>query len=180
MQQIVIEGFGGQGSETAGEMMVLTLFRQGQVVQGLPIYSPEQMGGNIIYVVRTDADGDRSVPMRNRNALVLMHADLATAQAASSLSTDGLLLLNTAAPPSSFHHHHHRVATVDGNQLAREATLVRANIPMVSTVMLGALARVTEYMAIETLTDIIKQTVPRKLDENLWVVKAGYDQVVLS
>jgi len=176
-QRIIIQGFGGQGIKSAGDLLLTTLFKQGARVQGMPIFEPVQMGGLVTYFVAMDSDGDRVVPTRDRDVLILTHRQLYVAENAASVRPGGLLLVNAPAVPPSLARDNCRVATVDAESIARSEGLARANVSNISTVMLGALASTVSWIDLTVLEAVIRTEFPRSIPENLRALRAGYDQV---
>jgi len=175
--RVIIEGFGGQGVKSAGDLLVSALFRQGSRVQGLPMFSPLQMGGPITYSIAINFDGDRVVPTHGRDVFAMMHRRLFTCDGADSVRPGGLLLLNSAEIPEHFDCPDKRIAFVDADAIARELGLVRANVPGISTVAVGAFARVTGVVSLDALEDAVTEAFPFTVSDNLHALRSGYETV---
>ena len=175
--RVIIEGFGGQGVKSAGDILVAALFRTGSRVHGMPIFTPLQMGGLITYSLAMDSDGDRVVPTHDRDVLAMMHRRLYTEREADSVKAGGLILLNAAELPNQFVGLDKRVAYVDADTIARECGLVRANVPGISTVAVGAFARMTGVPPLGTLETAIRDSFPDSVTDNLHALRAGYESV---
>jgi len=175
--RVIIEGFGGQGVKSTGDILVAALFRRGHHVQGMPIYSPLQMGGQVVYSLGIDSDRDRVVPTKDRDVFVMMHRRLFTPEQAATVRPGGLILVNAPEIPGQLVGLGRRVAAADGDTIARRNGLARANVPEISTVMAGAFARATGVVALEALEAAVRGAFPDRLAENLRSLRAGYDIV---
>ncbi len=176
-QRIIIQGFGGQGIKSAGDLLLTTLFRQGRQVQGIPMYGPEQMGGLVTYFIAMDSDGDRVVPVRDRDVLILMHRRLYTPENGDSVRSGGLLVVNDSEVPSALSSAACCVAVVDADAIAGAEGLSRANVPNVSTAMLGALAGAADWVDMQVLEAVTRAEFPQSMAENLRALRAGRDRV---
>ena len=175
--RVIIEGFGGQGVKSAGDLLVAALFHTGSRIHGMPIYTPLQMGGLITYSLAIDSDGDRVVPTHNRDVFAMMHRRLFTLQEADSVRAGGLIVLNAPELPPQFAGLDKRIAYVDADTIARECGLVRANVPGISTVAVGAFARVTSVPQVSALEAAIRDSFPDSVTDNLRALRAGYESV---
>jgi pyruvate ferredoxin oxidoreductase gamma subunit len=174
---VTIGGYGGQGIKSAGDLLVAALFREGSRVQGMPMFSPLQMGGPITYSLAIDFDGDRVVPTYGRDVSAMMHRRLFTDAAAGSVRPSGLILLNAPEVPDDYMGLEQRVAYVDGDSIARRLGLVRANVPGISTVAVGAFAKVTGVVPPEALEHAVSAAFPGSRSDNLQALQAGFESV---
>ncbi|MEW6753378.1 MAG: 2-oxoacid:acceptor oxidoreductase family protein [Candidatus Latescibacterota bacterium] len=175
--RVIIEGFGGQGVKSAGDLLVTTMFHMGHRAQGMPIYSPLQMGGLVTYSLAIDPNGDRVVPQRDRDVFVMMHRRLFTRQQAETVKPGGLLLVNAAEPPAEILGLGRRVAVLDADRVARQHGLARANVPNLSTAMTGAFARLCGVVDYAALEGAVREAFPRLITPNLRALRAGYESV---
>jgi pyruvate ferredoxin oxidoreductase gamma subunit len=69
------------------------------------------------------------------------------------------------------------VATINATQISAEVFGVRA-IPIVNTIMMGAIAKATDWVKLESLFEPITHTFPGRIGElNVEACKRGYDAV---
>ena len=82
--EIIISGFGGQGTLYAGQLLAYAAMDEGKHVTWIPSYGPEMRGGtaNCTVVVSDDEIGSPTV-LNPTAVLVMMTVDLAWAFAAS-------------------------------------------------------------------------------------------------
>lgn len=178
-QQVVFEGFGGQGTKSAGELIVAALFHQGVRVQGMPMFEPLQMGGIVTYFISMDSDGDRVIPTHDRDGYVMMHNRLFTERHALTVRPGGILLINAPGIPPALRDVDRTMAIVDGDLIARQHRLVKANVPNISTVMAGAFARISGVVTLESLEQATREFFPKSISDNLHALRAGYDKVTI-
>jgi len=176
-QRVVFEGFGGQGTKSAGDLVVSALFHMGVRVQGMPMLEPLQMGGIVTYFISIDSDGDRVIPTHDRDAYIMMHNRLFRKELAATVKPDGVLLLNAPGIPPQLVGANRLIATVDADMIARQHKLVRANVPTISTVMVGAFARISGVVTLEALDQAVRELFPKSISENLHAMRAGHEKV---
>ena len=70
-----------------------------------------------------------------------------------------------------------KIATVDATGIAIRHTLGTKAAPIVNTAILGAFAKVTGLVKIESIVDSIKTKAPLKKDENAEAAVEAYDNV---
>jgi Pyruvate/2-oxoacid:ferredoxin oxidoreductase gamma subunit len=70
----------------------------------------------------------------------------------------------------------YRVATVDANTIAMGHGVGTPTAPVVNTTILGAFARVTELVSIDSVVKAIKEIVPAKREENALAAKEAYEK----
>ena len=177
--RVIMEGFGGQAVQSAGDLLVTTLFATGYRAQGMPIYSPLQMGGPVTFSLAIEPDGDRVVPQRDRDAYIMMHRRLFDLEHAETVRPGGLMLLNADEAPPEFSDIGRDVAVIGADALAREHGLVRANVPHISTVMVGAFARLCDVIDYATLERSVREAFPKFVTGNMRALRAGYEQVAV-
>ncbi len=186
--EIAIHGRGGQAAKTAGEVLTYTLYRKGFNPHGQPRYTPDRMGAPVSYAIRFHPDRaliyDRSW-IRHPEIVLLFDLSLVEQLDLAPTWRAGITVVANARPDASglamlepF-----RVARVDANRIARELRLVKGCVPIVSTAMAGAFARVSGLISLddllETIREVAKSAVGRHLDANLNAVRRGFEEVVL-
>jgi Pyruvate/2-oxoacid:ferredoxin oxidoreductase gamma subunit len=176
--RVIIEGFGGQGVKSAGDLLVTTLFLMGRRALGMPIYEPLQMGGLVTFSLAMDSDGDRVVPTHDRDVFIMMHRRLFTRAEGETVRPSGLIIANAAEPPDVLMDIGRDVAVIDADRLAREhGLLAKGNVPNLSTVMAGAFARLCEGIDYEALETAVREAFPKLITPNLRALRSGYDGV---
>lgn len=182
MLEVRFHGRGGLGAVTASELLAKAAFLEGQYPQAFPFFGVERRGAPVAAYLRVDPK-----PLSVRTAItqpdivvVLERTLLRTVPVTRGLKPGGLLLLNSTLPlavgTTDFPG---RVAVVDATSIALALGLGSPSVPIVSTAILGALARASGIVRLESLKTAIEHAVPKKVEANLRAAEQGYDAVQL-
>lgn len=156
MLEIRIHGRGGQGAVTLAELFAFAAIAEGKYAQAFPSFGPERRGAPVVAFCRIDAQ-----PIFLRTdinepdiVVVLDPSLLQVVDVTAGLKDQGILIINSRREP-----HHFMM-----NKLARAATINATQIaldilkcPITNTVLLGALAKTTTEVRLESLIDAIEQ-----------------------
>lgn len=185
--EIAVHGRGGQAAKTAGEFLTHALYHKGYNPHGQPRYTPDRMGAPVSYAIRFRPDRrrifDRSW-IRHPQIVVLFDVSLVEQLDLAPTWRPGTILVvnmkpDTPVPPSvsAF-----RIARLDANRIARELRLMKGCVPILSTAMAGAFARVSGLITLEdlagTIREVSKAAVGRLLEANLNAARRGFAEVV--
>jgi Pyruvate/2-oxoacid:ferredoxin oxidoreductase gamma subunit len=92
------------------------------------------------------------------------------------MKPDGLILINTNKGMDSFKGlTRFKVGLIDAGLIARSVGLGTA----FNTAMLGAYARLTNLIRMETLIQAVREMVPTKIEENIRAAQEAYEQTRL-
>jgi 2-oxoacid:acceptor oxidoreductase gamma subunit (pyruvate/2-ketoisovalerate family) len=196
--EIRFHGRGGQGAVVASELLAQAAFLEGKYPQSFPFFGVERRGAPVTAFTRID---DRPIAIRTNittpDIVVVLDSGLRRAvDVTAGLKPDGLLLSNTELPPARAEGHYSvvlvsadeppatievgfggRVATVDATSIALAHGLGTRSTPIVNTAILGALARASEIVSIESVVKAIEQFVPAKPEANVRAAREAYDRV---
>jgi 2-oxoisovalerate ferredoxin oxidoreductase gamma subunit len=172
MIEIRFHGRGGQGAVTAARLLAEAAFAEGKHSQALPFFGAERRGAPVLAFTRID-----SRPIRIRTQIyepnyvvVLDPSLLEVVNVASGIKHDGLIVLNskkTAQFPNA------KTAFVDATSIAKEML----GVPITNTAMLGAFAKATKLVSLDSLINVTKGRFSGKLaDKNIAAIKAAYEQ----
>jgi len=181
MIEIRFHGRGGQGAVIASKLLACALFKEGKWVQSFPAFGVERRGAPVMAFLRLD---DSKIFIRNNvytpDHLVVLDPTLIDAiDVTSGLKKDGWIVINTDQKPEFFKSlDQYRVATVDANLIAGKHRLGSRASPIVNTAILGAFAKVTELVGIDSVMDSIREEVPLKPDDNAVAAKEAYESVL--
>ncbi len=177
MIEIRFHGRGGQGAVTASRIIAIAAYEEGQYSQAIPMYGTERRGAPLTAFVRLDNQRVRERELvHNPDISVVLDPLIAKQQAVvDNLKPGGLVLLNTHENPEDVKlGGDFKVATVDATTIALE-TLGR---PITNTAILGAFAKVTGVVKVESIEKAIKKNFPGRLgDMNIAAVKRSYEEV---
>ena len=160
LKEIRIHGRGGQGGVTAAELLTRAAFREGKWVQAIPFFGAERRGAPVKAFARLSTEPIlvRSQVYNPDYVIVLDSGLLDLVDVTEGLKKDGLLIVNTRKKPEELNIQHTRVATVDATGIALELELLVAGLPVLNTTMLGAFARATEEVKLESVIEAIEDT----------------------
>jgi pyruvate ferredoxin oxidoreductase gamma subunit len=179
LTEIRLHGRGGQGVVFAATAMAEAAHRDGKYVQSFGIYGAERRGAPVTAFVRIGDSPD--VPrcqIQQPDIVVAFDVKLPREHVLKGLKPGGKLLLNCANEADAWGLCNGRsfdVWLVNASRIAAQSGLGSVGIPMINTVMLGALIRISGAASLESLLDVIREKIPRNTEKNLLSAQSGYD-----
>ncbi len=176
MLQIIVQGRGGQGAQTAGNLLAAAFFAAGRQVQAFSTYGGARRGTPVSSFIRVD---DRPIRLRcdieQADAILCFDSTLLDARLLAAARPDTLIVVNSAQPPEHFAQAlpGRRVIPVDGIGISRRRGLGR----IVNSGLLGAFACAIGSPDFDVLARTLAAEVPKLRDENLAACEDGYDWV---
>ena len=176
MKGIRFHGRGGEGVVIAAELLAAAAFKEGRGVQAFPFFGGERRGAPVTAFVRIS---DRPIrlhgPLYSPNYVVVLSPFLTSVDVTEGLKKTGLLLVNGQGRRRRTEYEGFRVVKVDATKMAVKLGLVVAGFAVVNTVMLGALARATKIVTIESVQAAIMERWPDRTGEkNAEAAMLGY------
>jgi len=180
MIEIRFHGRGGQGAVLASEMLAQAAFMDGKVPQCFPFFGVERRGAPVTAYARID-----DKPMSVRTSItqpdivvVLDPGLLKSTNVVDGLKPGGLVIVNTRRPPTEVEAPAGaRRATVDAYRIALAHGLGSPTMPVVNTVMLGALARASGVVSLEAVSKAIEKYAPARPAQNRDAAVEGFAAV---
>jgi 2-oxoacid:acceptor oxidoreductase gamma subunit (pyruvate/2-ketoisovalerate family)/2-oxoacid:acceptor oxidoreductase delta subunit (pyruvate/2-ketoisovalerate family) len=176
LMEIRFHGRGGQGAVTGVRVLATALYYEGRFTQGIPMYGTERRGAPVVSFLRV---GDERVDERDLvhepDMVVVLDPLLGrNVPVTEGLKEGGLVLINhPRGGRESGLGGPFRVATVDATRIAME-TLGR---PITNTAILGAFAKVTGMVSLESLEKAVLDQWPGKIgDVNVRAVRRAYEE----
>ncbi len=178
-------GRGGQGTVTAAKVLADACLSGGKHVQAFPEYGPERAGAPLRAYNRISTKPLRiHCPVTNPNIIAVVDATLIDSiNVAEGAADDAIFVINTSKDPKEIREKMklkdtQKVFTVDASKIALE-TIGR---PLPNSCMLGALAKATGIVDLETLLEDVKGSFGSKFSEkiinaNLEATRRGYEEV---
>lgn len=172
MLEIRFHGRGGQGAVTAARLLAEAAFLEGKHAQAFPFFGAERRGAPVLAFARID---DKQIRVRTQiyepDYVVVLDPLLPEAvDVASGIKQGGIIVLNSK---KSMQFPHAKTAFVDATSIAM-ATL---GAQITNTAMLGAFAKATGLVTLESLIEVIKRYFSSKLaKKNISAIKAAYEQ----
>jgi len=177
MKGVRFHGRGGEGVVIAAELLVDAAFKEGRYVQAFPFFGGERRGAPVTAFVRIS---DRPIrlrgPLYEPNYVVVLSPFLSEGvNVTEGLKKAGLLLVNSPGRRRRLEYEGYRVVKVDATKIAVKLGLVVAGSAVVNTVMLGAFARASKIVSLDSLKEAIQKRWPGQLGErNAEAALLGY------
>jgi 2-oxoisovalerate ferredoxin oxidoreductase gamma subunit len=160
IREIRIHGRGGQGSVTAAEVLAHAAFIEGKYVQAFPYFGAERRGAPVKAFARISDE-----PMLVHSqvytpdyVIVLDPYIYKVVDITEGLKKDGVIVLNTKKAPEEIGLKGLKVATVDATGIALELNLLVAGLPVVNSSILGAFAKGTDEIGLESVLRAVRET----------------------
>lgn len=166
----------------ASKVLAAAFFGEGHFVQAFPAFGVERRGAPVTAFIRID-----SAPVRLRcnvynpdHLIVLDHALTETVDITEGFKESGWILLNSRCSPDEFEYSQkYKVAVVDANEIAVRRGLGSRATPVVNTAILGAFAKCTGLVKLESVLKAIAQSVPMNPEGNRQAAVDAYEETVL-
>jgi 2-oxoacid:acceptor oxidoreductase gamma subunit (pyruvate/2-ketoisovalerate family) len=173
-------GRGGQGAWTASELLARAAIAEGKHIQSFPEFGPERMGAPVTAFTRISTEPIKiHCAVYNPDVVAVLDPTLLkTVKVADGLSEEGgSIIVNTQNSPEETR----KMLGTDKGKVwtvqASEISLKTLGIPITNTAMLGAVARVTGIVSLETVEKMIKgRFKPEVAEKNFAVVKEAYQE----
>jgi len=176
MLEIIIQGRGGQGAQTAGNLLAQAFFREGKEVQSFATYGGARRGTPVNSTIRVD---DKPVRLRcdigQADAILCFDRSLLNAGLLQRANRDTLIMVNSAGSPEDHPNpDNYRIFPIDAVTIARENGLGR----IVNSALLGAFGCLLGAPCVDTMSETIRESAPVKPDENVAACRAGYEMAM--
>ena len=171
-EEIIISGFGGQGTLFAGQLLAYAAMDSGKSVTWLPSYGPEMRGGKArCTVVISDRPIGAPLVKHPSAAIVLNIPSFEAFQ--SEVKPGGTLIVNSSLIPNRCTRTDIEVFHVKASDQAIEIGDVR----LANALCLGLLAAATGVVAIDALAEALSNHLPARhrkvLPLNLEALRTG-------
>ena len=170
-------GRGGQGAWTASELLARAAIKEGKYIQSFPEFGPERMGAPVKAYTRISDEPIRlHCAVYNPTLAAVMDPTLlATVPVTKGLGKEGILIVNSPKDPKKIKE---ELKMTEGTVWTVSATDLAMRIlgrPITNTAMLGAVARATDVVKMESIKKAVKERFPGPLAEkNIGVIKEAY------
>lgn len=183
LREIRFHGRGGQGAVILAQLTAKAAFMEGKWPQAMAFFGAERRGAPVEAFSRIS---DQEILVRSKvyepdYVVVLDHSLVEALHVIDGLKENGGFLVNfTEKPnlPESFSQRKIRTYFVDATGIAIELNLVVAGQPVVNTAMLGALAKATGEIELESAERVVQDEWPGEIGElNSKAVRLGHDRL---
>ena len=158
--EVIISGFGGQGTLYAGQVLAYAAMDEGKQVTWIPSYGPEMRGGtaNCTVVISDEEIGSPTV--KHPKAVLALNLP-SLDKYEDMIAPGGCLVVNESMVNRKPERSDIRVVTLPANEIAREIGNERAT----NMVMLGALLANMDILPIEALEKALKNHTAQRLQK---------------
>lgn len=181
MKEIRFHGRGGQGAVVASRILAEAAFMEGAWVQTFPFFGVERRGAPVTAYARIDQQKIRikSEIYQPDYIVVLDPTLIGAVDVVCGLKGDGSILINTTKSPKDFEFKKDfKVATVDATAIALEYGIGHKTSPIVNTAMLGAFAKASGWVGLDSVITSIRKKILLKTEQNVKAAKEAYDSVI--
>lgn len=173
MLEIIVQGRGGQGAQTAGNLLAQAFFGEGNEVQSFASYGGARRGTPVTSMIRVD---DKPIRLRcdieRPDAILCFDRTLLEAQLLRLADRDTLIMVNSAESQQDLSRlGDYRIFPIDAVTISQKYGLGR----IVNSVLLGAFCCLLGKPALDTMSATIFESAPNKEDENVAACRAGFE-----
>lgn len=180
MFEVRWHGRGGQGAWTASDLLARAAIHEGKYIQSFPEFGPERMGAPVVAFTRISNKPIRiHCAVYEPDAVVVLDASLLkTVPIVEGLREDGFIIINSNDDPArlreKLRNSKGKIWTVPATEIA----IKYLGSPVTSTAMLGALAKATGIVSLESVRKSIEERFRKEVaDKNFTVIKEAYERV---
>lgn len=176
MLEIRFHGRGGQGAVTASRILALAAFKEGKYVISFPFFGTERRGAPVTSFTRIDDDEiNVKTQIYDPDVVVILDTTIMdTANVTSGIKEGGSVIINSMKSPEEFNLPF-KVATVNATGIALKYELGSKANPIVNTAILGAFAKATGSVSLESVLEAIREASPRDREKNLAAVEDAFN-----
>ena len=174
-------GRGGQGAWTASELLARAALSEGKHIQSFPEFGPERMGAPVTAFTRISTEPIRiHCDIYEPDVVVVLDSTLLrTVPVTAGINQeDDVIIVNSKEPPAKVRKdlrvEKGRVWTVPATEIA----LKTLGLPITNTAMLGAVARATNVVTMESIEKTVKERFRTYLAEkNMAVIRRAFEEI---
>ena len=181
LKEIRIHGRGGQGAVTAAQLLAHAAFLEGKWVQAFPYFGAERRGAPVKAFARiSDEPILVHSQVYNPDYIIVLAPKLhEVVDVTEGLKKDSVIVMNTRKKPEEIGLKDWRIATVDATDIALELDLLVSGLPVVNTSILGAFAKATGEVQLESVLKAIKITWSGSAGEkNAKAAELAYERLI--
>ncbi len=173
MLEIIVQGRGGQGAQTAGNLLAQAFFDEGKEVQSFASYGGARRGTPVISMIRVDEKPIRlRCEIEQAGAILCFDRTLLDARLLNRANRDTLIMVNSAASAQDYSSlGDYQIFPIDAATVAQQHGLGR----IVNSALLGAFCFLLGAPAADTMSAIIAESAPVQPDENVAACRAGFE-----
>jgi 2-oxoacid:acceptor oxidoreductase gamma subunit (pyruvate/2-ketoisovalerate family)/2-oxoacid:acceptor oxidoreductase delta subunit (pyruvate/2-ketoisovalerate family) len=174
--EIRFHGRGGQGAVTAVKILAAAIYLEGKYTQAIPMYGTERRGAPVVAFCRVDDTRIMERDLVHEPDIVVVLDPLLSrsVDVTEGLKPGGLVLINY---PGTYKETglagNFKIITVDATKIALDVI----GRPITNTAILGAFAKATGLVKLESLEEAIKGELPsRIIATNVETMRRAYKE----
>ena len=156
-EEIIISGFGGQGTLFAGQLLAYAAMDQGHQVTWIPSYGPEMRGGKARCTVIVSGEEIGAPLVRHPSACIVLNIPSMEAFE-PEIKPGGVLVVNSSLVPHKSQRTDIRVIYVPATDMAIEM----GNVRLANVICLGTLAEATGVVPLEAVEQALDDHLPER------------------
>ncbi|RLA04635.1 MAG: hypothetical protein DRQ47_03065 [Gammaproteobacteria bacterium] len=175
MREIIILGRGGQGAQTAGNLLARAFYEEGLQVQTFATYGGARRGTPVLASLRVDEQPIRlRCNIETASAMLVFDDSLLDENFLKAATSTTKILVNSSRPKESYESFgDYQITPVDGKTIAKNNGMGK----VINSSLLGAFVAILEQPDIETMCQIVEQMAPVKPQQNIVSCREGYQQM---
>lgn len=156
-EEIIVSGFGGQGTLFAGQLLTYAAMDSGFHVTWIPSYGPEMRGGKARCTVVISDEEIGSPLVRYPSAAIVLNIPSMEAFE-PAIKPQGVLVVNSSLVPQRSERTDIRAFHIPASDIATEL----GNVRLANAVCLGALVQATGTLSLEAVTQALEDHLPAR------------------
>lgn len=161
-------------------MLANAAFSEGYNVSAFPYFGVERRGAPVTAFARISEQEIliKSGIYEPDFVIVLDESLLSGVDILLGLKDGGSILINSTKDPVELpFNSKHGKYTVDATEIAVKHGLGSPTAPIVNTAILGAFAKISPIVSLDSIINAIREVVPRRVKENIRATKEAFDNV---
>jgi 2-oxoacid:acceptor oxidoreductase gamma subunit (pyruvate/2-ketoisovalerate family) len=172
-------GRGGQGAWTASELLARAALSEGKYIQSFPEFGPERMGAPVTAFTRISTEPIRiHCGIYDPDVVVVLDSTLlGTVPVVAGINReDDIIIINSRETPAKIREdlrvEKGKVWTIPATEIA----IKTLGSPITNTAMLGAVAKATNIVTMDSIERTVKERFRADLGEkNMTVVRSAFE-----
>jgi 2-oxoacid:acceptor oxidoreductase gamma subunit (pyruvate/2-ketoisovalerate family) len=180
VEEIRLHGMGGQGVVACSELIAIAAVYEEKFCRAFPMYGSARRGAPVLAFVQIGSEDEatRSMIYKPEYLLILDPTMPETMDTTNGLKENGVIVYNTKKTIDEaykiFNKPIKRMGVVDATGIAVESI----NRPIPNTSILGAFAKTTSLLRMESIFKAIEKRFPQRLAEpNKKAAQKGFEEV---
>jgi 2-oxoacid:acceptor oxidoreductase gamma subunit (pyruvate/2-ketoisovalerate family) len=173
-------GRGGQGAWTASELLARAALSEGKYIQSFPEFGPERMGAPVTAFTRISTEPIRiHCGIYDPDVVVVLDSTLlGTVPVVAGINReDDIIIINSRETPAKIREdlrvEKGKVWTIPATEIA----IKTLGSPITNTAMLGAVAKATNIVTMDSIEKTVKERFRAELSEkNMTVIRRAFEE----